>query len=126
MATLGIDIGGVGDIDPMMNFSSPERAVAESCIASLTHDPGVLWWAPERGHNINRYLHVPTEPDEAERGIQAECEADERVKSAEVTVTFADKTITCDVKLFLENRQGSVQFTLTVSEAGDVINASIS
>jgi hypothetical protein len=125
MPALGIDISGTTDIDPMLTFSDGPKAVAESVIVSLLHDPGRLWWAPQRGHNVNQYLHQPSEIDEIERAIQSQCEADERVVSAVATVTFQAKTLTLDCKLTLTNNAGDVEFTLSVDEAGKVLSASI-
>lgn len=127
MPGLGIDIGGTTDVDPMLSFSSKEKSAAEAVIASFMHKPGALWWAPHRGlGGLQQFLHQPTEADEVERLLQTEAEAEERVASAVITVTYpTPKTIQVDGKLTLINNAGDVQFTLTVSEAGEVISATI-
>jgi hypothetical protein len=122
---LGIDISGTGDIDPMLSFSDGPRSVAEAVIVSFTHNPGALWWAPSRGVNVMHFLHEDNGPDEIQRMLQAQAEADERVQSADVVVSIVGKVINVECRLTLINKAGDVEFTLTVSEAGKVLSAAI-
>lgn len=128
MATpgLGIDIGGVSDVDSMLSYSDEKKAVAEAVAVSFTHGPGVLWWAPQRGFNLIEALHSDMTADELEQNMRAQAEAEERVDSAEVTVTEPSRsTFEAQVKLTLINNAGDVQLTLKVDQAGAAINAVI-
>jgi hypothetical protein len=128
MATpgLGIDIGGISDVDSLLSYSDEKKSVAEAVIVSLSHGPGVLWWAPQRGFNLIEALHSDMTTDEIEQGIRNEAEAEERVESAEVTVSEPERSrFEVQCKLTLINNAGDVQLTLSVDQAGAAINAVI-
>lgn len=123
---LGIDVSGVADLDLMLSYSDEQKAVAEAVAVSFTHDPGVLWWAPDRGFNLLAALHSDMTPFEVQQSMRVEAEKEERVESAEVVVTdVGARTFNASVKLTLINNAGDVELTLTASEAGDAINAVI-
>lgn len=132
MATiaLGIDIGGVDDIDPTLNFVDEQTAAAQSVMTTLLHDPGVLWWSPSTGKDIRDYLHKPFDPEAIERDVIRQAQADERVTAATCTATEriegSQRVFDLAVTLTLENNAGDVDFTLSVSEAGEVLNATVS
>lgn len=126
MATpgLGIDIGGISDVDLMLSYTDEKTAVAQAVAVSLSHGPGVLWWAPQRGFNLVGALHSDMTTDEIEQGVRSEAEAEERVESADVSVSETFKgSFEVRVNLTLINNAGDVQLTITVDQAGAAINA---
>jgi hypothetical protein len=126
---LGIDIGGVDDIDPTLNFVDEKTAVAQSVMTTLLHDPGVLWWAPSVGDDIRKYLHRPFDKDSIERSIIRQGQSDERVESVSVEaserVVGTQRVFQFDGSLTLTKNAGNVDFTIAISEAGEILNASV-
>jgi hypothetical protein len=125
MTALGIDIGGVDDIDPTLNFVSAGQSVAESVASQLLHDPGLLWWSPTIGYNLRQLLHMPFDEEKIQREVVRQAEFDERVKSASATASVNTKgdTITLVVNLTLvEEDATDIEFTLTVSEFEALLN----
>jgi hypothetical protein len=127
MATnaLGIDISGVEDIDLFLSYADGPRAAAEAVMRSLLHDSGRLWWAPDSGHDIRRYLHGFFDAGRIQAAVQAQCELDERVDSATVDATSLGDEIKIAVNLALTQDATQVQFTLTVNELGEVLSAAV-
>jgi hypothetical protein len=127
MATkaLGIDIAGVEDIDLFLSYADGPRAAAEAVMRSLLHDPGRLWWAPDSGHDVRRYLHGFFDRERVQSAVQAQCELDERVERADVECSQFGDEIKIGVNLTLTQDATQVQFTLTVNELGEVLNGTV-
>lgn len=125
MTALGTDIKGVTDVDPFLTLASGPRATAEAVMRSLLHQPGILWWAPERGHDLHQHLHAFFDQERIELAIQQQCEADERVQSAVVAATLLGNELQIQVELTLTQDETRVQFTLTIGSLGDVISATV-
>lgn len=126
---LGIDIGGVDDVDPTLNFTSARQTVAESGAALLTIDPGTLWWAPQLGFNLVDQLHKPFDKEFIERNVRQQYEFDERVSSASVSATSQTTENGVEIEIsgniqLIDETQEDVEFTLTVSELGVKFSAS--
>jgi hypothetical protein len=126
MAALGIDIAGVDDVDLFLSYAEPGESAAQAVARSLLHDPGKLWWAPDSGHNINRYLHTFFEPERAQSGIQQQAELEERVAAASVQASRLGDEMRVQVNLTLEGDESQVQMTLAINALGEVLDASIS
>lgn len=119
---LGIDILGVQDVDPFLSFGSRRQSAAESVMRVLFHEPGALWWAPDRGYHLARHLHAfLNDPDAIETAVRAALEADERVDSVDVVATVLGREMRLGIDLFLTNDPNAVSFTLTVDQAGQAI-----
>lgn len=125
MAALGIDIKGVSDVDPFLTLASGPRSAAEAVMRSLLHQPGVLWWAPERGHDLHQHLHAFFDQERIELAVRQQCEADERVESAEVNAALLGSELQLRVDLTLTQDETRVTFTLTIGSLGEVINATV-
>jgi hypothetical protein len=125
MAVLGRDIKGVTDIDPFLTLADGPRSAAEAVMRSLLHNPGILWWAPDQGHNLTQYLHGFFDQERVELGVRQQCERDERVDSAGVTATLLGSELQIRVDLVLTQDSAQVSFTLNIDSLGAVINASI-
>lgn len=122
---LGTDIRGVDDIDPFLTLTDGPSAVAQAVMVSLLHPPGRLWWAPERGHDLRQHLHKPFDAERIRLAVQQQAELDERVESAQVTVEKLGDEVKVSWDLVLTQTKDNVTFTLTVSEFGDVVNATV-
>jgi hypothetical protein len=127
MATtaLGIDIGGVEDVDLFLSFADGPRAAAEAVMRSLLHAPGRLWWATDSGHDILQYLHGFFDADRIKTAVQTQAELDERVEAADVDAQVLGDELKITVNLLLTNNPAKVSFTLTVNELGEVLSAAV-
>lgn len=122
---MGIDIAGVEDVDSFLTLTNGKQSAAEDVMSSLLHSPGILWWAPDLGHDVRQYLNSIAAEERIQRAVTAQAEIDERVESAECTVTRLGDQFTIDVALVLTEDDDAVQFTLTIDQLGAVINASV-
>jgi len=120
--TIGSVSSGAGlDMDPYWRRVSGGKAVAVAVARRLLVGKGSLWWAPDVGFGQSGILGLIDEGITAERIpmherlLRAECEADERVLGADVTLTFAATTsrLTCDTTLELGS--GPFRFVLVAS-----------
>lgn len=123
---LGIDIGGVEDVDLFLSYSDGPRATAEAVMRGLLHSPGKLWWAPDLGFDIRGLLHQSPTAERVERAVQTQVETDERVESADVAAAIFGDELRVTVALTLTQDPTKVQFTLTVNQLGEVLDASVS
>jgi hypothetical protein len=125
MAALGRDIKGVTDVDKFLTLTNPPRAAAEAVMRSLLHSPGILWWAPERGHDLHQHLHAFFDKERIELAVRQQAELEERVESARATATLLGNELQLRVDLTLTQNEAKVSFTITIGSLGEVINASI-
>src|SRR5690349_4752607 len=107
---LGIDILGVQDVDAFLSFGSPRQSAGESVMRVLFHEPGALWWAPDRGYHLARLLHGFFNADEIEQTVKGQLEADERVESVEVVATQLGNEVRLEVDVLLTNDPTAVSF----------------
>lgn len=92
---------------------------------SLLHNPGILWWAPERGHDLHQHLHAFFDRERIELAVRQQAEQEERVATARATATLLGRELQLRVELTLTQDADKVSFTLTIGALGEVINASI-
>jgi hypothetical protein len=118
---LGIDILGVQDIDPFLTLGSRRESAAHIVLRSLFHDPGALWWAPDRGYHLVHRLHTFFDPDAIESAVRAQLEASELVESVDVVATALGRELRLEIDLKLTNDPNAVTLTLQVSELGEVL-----
>ena len=126
MAALGRDIKGVTDVDKFLTLTNPPRAAAEAVMRSLLHNPGILWWASERGHDLHQYLHAFFDKERIELAVRQQAEREERVDSARVTATLLGTELQLQVELTLTQDEAKVAFTLNIGSLGEVIAANVS
>lgn len=125
MAALGIDIKGVSDVDPFLTLASPGRSAAEAVMRSLLHMPGILWWAPDRGHDLHQHLHTAFDQERIELAVQQQAEQEERVESASVVATQLGQELRLQIELTLTQNEANVTLTVTIGALGELINVSI-
>jgi hypothetical protein len=125
MPGLGTDIAGVEDIDLFLSTADPSLAAAQAVMRSLLHAPGLLWWAPDAGHDVKQYLHGFFDAERMRRGIQAACEREERVATAKVTANIFGTEIKLSINLTFIDGSTPATLTLTIDQLGKVLDASI-
>ena len=123
---LGIDIGGVEDVDLFLSYSEGPRAAAEAVMRGLLRAPGKLWWAPDLGFDVRGLLHQSPSAESVERAVQNQVETEERVDSADVSAVIFGDELRVTVDLTLTQDPTKVQITLTVNQLGEVLDASVS
>lgn len=126
-SALGVDVAALStdplDVDPYFRLINGGRAVAEAVAAALSHEPGVLWWSPDRGTDLRGMLHRDFSAANVEGAVEAEALKDERVVGAEATATSLGPG-QLRVELELELRSGdseTVQLTLNVDDVAGVL-----
>jgi len=122
---LGIDIGGVEDVDLFLSSTDPSTAAAEASARVLLHGPGKLWWAPDTGHDVRQYVHGFGDPSRIEHNVQTAIEADERIKSADVKADVFGKELRITVNLTFIGNNAPVTLTLRIDELGKVLDAQV-
>jgi hypothetical protein len=120
-APLGIDITGVLDVDPYLSFADPGRSAADAIMRSLFHEPGALWWAPDRGWHLAQHLHTFLDVEAIESGVRAQVEADERVESADVHVERLGSECRITIEVVFTGDPDATTFTISVDQVGTVI-----
>lgn len=124
MAALGIDIAGVEDVDLFLSSTDEKTSAGEAALRALLHSPGKLWWAPDSGHDVTQYIHSSADPDRIQANVQAACEIDERIKSADVEVTTLGKELRIKIDLTLINGD-TATLTLLIDALGKVLDAQV-
>lgn len=125
MPALGTDIGGVNDVDRFLTMVDGPRAAAEAVAVSLLHNDAILWWAPERGHAVHRYLHREFDAEAVEQASVAEAEKDERVESAEATAELFGTELRLEMVLTLTQDEERVTLTLNIDQVAGVLAATV-
>jgi hypothetical protein len=125
MPGLGIDIAGVDDVDLFLSSADPSRSAAEAVMRSLQHAPGTLWWAPDLGLDMNQFLHGFFDPARVQTQVQACCEREERVRSADVSVAQLGNEIKVTINLIFIDGSTPATLTLSIDQLGSVLDASV-
>ena len=124
-AALGRDFAArttdVDDLDPYFSAASGPRAAVEAVAAALSHEPGTLWWAPERGTSLRAFLHRPFDAEEIRLAVETECLKEERVADARATVEQFGGDLHVRVELTLHELASAVTLTLDVSDVATAI-----
>ncbi len=115
MADLGIDIGGVLDIDGNLSLVEGRLGLAQSISRRLSTPRGGLFYDLEYGFDLRVFLNTPVRPDEVRRGVENECLKDERVDDARAEVAFNEAASTLTVRITITDGDGPFVFTISVS-----------
>jgi hypothetical protein len=117
----GTDVSTIGDLDPYMPLISGPRIVAEAVARRLQTARGLLDHAPGQGFDTYALLNKgfsSAELDNFRAIISAEAEADERVLSASVRVSFNAPILTLTISVDLTTAEGPFALVLEVSKLG--------
>jgi phage baseplate assembly protein W len=116
---VGLDIACINDIDSSLSLCYDANTLLLQSIARRLITPrGSLCYNPDYGFDLRGYLNAGLTTRQVaslEGEIQAECEKDERVSSADVTVRATAAAMTMAVKIELETVYGNTALTLLVS-----------
>ena len=110
--------GGVVDCDPYFRRITGNEAIAHAVIRRLVTPRGSLSWDPHCGFDVRAYLNAPINRQILgflQGAIKAEALADERVATADVSVSFNDLTSKLTVTLTLTAGDGPFTLVLAVS-----------
>lgn len=116
MTDFGIDFAGYLDIDSSFSTVTGKLAVAHAVARRLVQPKGGLIDAPNYGWDVRQLINAPVNAAFAESRIQDECEQDERVLSAVVTVNFEPRSSVVDIVIDLRTADGPFSMTLHVSQ----------
>lgn len=129
MTSLGIDIAtpasaaGTPGLDPYLSLAREGTAYTQAIVRRWTTPRGSLYRHPEYGHDVRQYLN--DDLDEAdlpdiESALAEEARADERTDDAQVSVTFADDTLTVTARLTTITGQ-TFRLVLAVGEVSTAV-----
>lgn len=122
---LGIDIGGVEDVDLFLSSTDERTSAAEAAARVLLHGPGKLWWAPDKGHDVRQYVHSTGDAARIKANVQSAVESDERIGSADVDVVVFGKELLITVKLVLISSNTPTTLTVRIDELGKILDAQV-
>lgn len=117
---LGTDLGGtVDDLDANLSFVSGRRALLQALADRYSTPKGSLWYAPEYGDDLRRFIGAAVDPRVIESAAESEGLEDERVQDISATVAeSADQlllTSTITLSINVTDADGPFEFTLAVS-----------
>ncbi len=116
----GNDIMVFPDLDPSMSLVADGRVVAQTFAKNITTPRGSLSFHPDRCIDIRDFLNEQVTRETLFRikaACEAEAEADERVNSANVTVSFIRETGVLRLGVALELTEGGpFSFTTLISQ----------
>lgn len=112
------------DLHPFLPLITGKRAVAEAVARRLLTPRGLLPWAQGEGFDVRDLLgqgFTPAALQSFSAQISTEAEADERVQSAEVTITFNEPRQALAISVRLRTAEGPFTLVLDVSKlAADI------
>ncbi len=108
---LGTDIAGATDLYPDLRLSSGRQALAESLLRRFQTSRGALWYAPDYGLNLTRFVNARTPETAIGQLVERESLKDERVLNASADVTRTGVDLSID--LTITDDEGP--FTLTIA-----------
>lgn len=117
---LGTDISCVDDVDPNLTPVSGRLALAQAVARRWITDPGDLFYAPDYGAGLRRYLSGATDNvGTLAARLEAEARKDERVEACKVDVTVVGERI--DIAGRLEDAEGPFEFTFALTSTTTVL-----
>lgn len=120
----GTDVSCTTGLDPTFALVSGTTVVAQALARRLQTPPGGLIDDPNYGFDLRSWVNAPLgarERFEASSRIEAECLKDERVESAEVTVTQNDAAGSLTVGINVELADGAT-FQLVLSASAVTVS----
>lgn len=116
MPDFGNDFAGYLDIDAAFSTVSGWRSVAHAIARRLTTPTGGLIGKPSYGYDVRILLNAPLNKAFAERKIQEQCLAEERVQAASVSITLNRATQQIDIDIKIRTADGPFSMTIDVSQ----------
>lgn len=113
----GTDIACDADLSDVFAVVSGRRCLIEAVMHRLATERGSLIDDPSYGFDVRAWVNETMTPSRRfalEAGVANEASRDERVFSAQASVTFTDATSKLSIKLALVDAQGPFDFVLAV------------
>lgn len=117
MTDFGDDIGGVLDVDDNLSVVGGPTALAQAALRRLSTNRGSLFYDSEYGYSLSARVNDTVDERaifETTAGVRAELERDERVLTADVTVTRSGESL--DVVAVLDTLDGPFRLVLRATE----------
>lgn len=114
----GWDVACVDDIDPAFELVTGPKAVAQAIVRRHITPRGGLHYAGTYGYDLRQHLNGSFEPGDEfviAQAVEAQCEQDERVRSADVTVSYEAASEKLRVRIVVALDEGPFEFVLGVS-----------
>ena len=97
---LGTDFGGVDDIDNNLTPVSGRLCLAQAIARRWITDPGELFYAPDYGAGLLRYVSGSTDNvSTLPARLENEARKDERVEDCKVSVDLVNETLRVDGRI---------------------------
>lgn len=114
----GDDFAGVGDVDVDAVVAGP-RALGEALARRLRTPRGSLWYDPAYGEDVRDAVGEALDAADVfalTARARAECERDERVRAADVTVAFDPPAGALTLVVVVQTADGPFKYVLGVTE----------
>lgn len=118
MTDYGQDVSTFPDLDPGFAAPTGPRVVAESIARRLTTPRGALFWAPDDGFDVRELLNesvTSAKLSQWTRALEQECEKDERVLSASITLTYDSTGMALQIAASLDTADGPFVLVMVVT-----------
>jgi phage baseplate assembly protein W len=115
----GSDVLTFPGVDPNLTLSKGGRVLAEALARRLCTPRGSLPFHEDYGLDLRSFLNEAVTSDSLYRlksAVERECEADERVESASVSLDYNAQTRRLRVRIEATTAQGPFRLTLAVSQ----------
>ena len=115
----GTDLAALPDLEPRLPLQSGLRNLGEAIARRLQTPRGSLFYAPNYGTDIRAWLNEAMTTDDlfrAKVAVEAECEKDERVLSADAEVVLNRTLQTLTLRLTLTTAAGPFRLVLSVDQ----------
>jgi len=115
MTDFGSDFQCVDDITSDLSVVSGQLGVAQSVARRILCPAGALWYDPDYGYGVQRWLCSTAPPVETiASAISTEARKDERVKTCSAVVEFDQTENTLTIDFVLTTADGPFEFTMLV------------
>lgn len=116
---LGVGLAVVSGLPKRWTFASGKTNLANSIARRLQTERGTLAYAPDEGLDVRDLLSEGVTQANLvtwQAAITRECEKDERVEGADVTITPNDTGDEATIEIALESTEGDVTLVLSVDK----------
>lgn len=115
----GTDVLCFPDLDGTFTVVGDGRVLSEALARRLSTPRGSLPFYPDYGFDVRAFLNESMSADDIYRfkaGVERECEADERVLSADASVSFEANASRLRLSVIVTTASGEYRFTLLVTQ----------
>ncbi len=110
----GSDLAGATDLYPDLRMSSGRQALAEAILRRFQTQRGALWYAPDYGLGLTRFVNASMAVSSIGSAVEREALKDERVNNASALVTR--NGVDLSIELTIVDDEGPFTLTLAANE----------